>query len=174
MKRFILLLTVAVLICMMVVPAAARPKKSTLGIGTYAMIFDYNGIARDDFTGFTIFGSTALSRNLVFRGGIYAAEHTDFSSITDAGVDLQILFGKNLSRRGFKFYAGLNYFSETIEIGDFLENDYSGVGLVLGLGYNFRNMSIDWWGNGRNPDSYNNLLNLDTVGAGSLAVSLRF
>jgi hypothetical protein len=174
MKRFLLLLTVAVLICMMVVPAAARPKKSSLGIGSHLMIFNYISGAEDEFSGINIFGSTAISRNLVFRGGIYAAEHTDFSSITNAGVDLQLLFGKNLSRRGFKIYAGLNYFSETIEIENLIETDYSGIGLILGLGYNFRNMSIDWWGNGRDPDSYDNLPTLDTVGAGCISASIRF
>ena len=176
MKRFLLLLTVAVLICMMVVPAAARPKSSSLGIGTYLMSFNHVGGAKSEYSGINIFGSTAISRNLVFRGGIYAAEHTDCSNLTNAGIDLQILFGKNLSRQGFKFYAGLNYFSETVEVEGLAgsESEYSGAGLILGLGYNFRNMSIDWWGNGRNPDSYEDLPTLDTVGAGCISASIRF
>jgi len=175
MKRFLLLLTVAVLVMLMAMPATSAPRKSTLGIGTYVVQFDSDGY-KDNFVGLGLSASTAISRNAVIRGVIYGTEHEDISDFTAAGIDVQILFGKNLSRPGFKFYAGLDYFMETLELDlgwGSEEEDYSGLGLILGRGYNFRNMSIDWYGCGRNPDAYDDL-NIDTVGAGSLAISMRF
>lgn len=175
MKRFLLLLTVVVLVCMMAMPAAAGPKKSTLGIGSYAVVIDSDGY-KDNFFGIGIFGSTAISRNLVLRAGIYGTAHEDYEDdFTLSGIDLQMLFGKNLARRGFKFYAGLDYFKETVEIdlgglGTF-EDDYSDLGLILGLGYNFRNVAIDWYGVGRSNEEYGDGVD---VGAGSLMISMRF
>jgi hypothetical protein len=176
MKRFILLLTVAVLVMLMAVPAIARPRTGTLGVGTYVVQFDSNGY-KDNFIGLGFSASTAISRNMVVRGVIYATEHEDMDDFTAVGVDAQLLFGKNLIRPGFKLYAGLDYFMETLELdlGEWGsdEEDYSGLGLILGLGYNFRNMSIDWYGCARNPDAYDGF-DLDTVGAGSLMISMRF
>lgn len=108
-----------------------------------------------------------------FTGYTVSYEYDDQETFD--GYDLQLLLTTNARRTGFKFYLGGAYFMETYAYPPLaVEERFSGGGLVLGLGYHWRRVSLDWYGVGRAAEDYRLSGQDYAVGTGSLALGLRF
>lgn len=72
-----------------------------------------------------------------------------------SGYDTQLLLGSNLKSEGFKFYAAIGVFSESMTVsgvrGDL---DFNGGQFGVGLGYNWPSVSLDYSINVRSADDY--------------------
>lgn len=138
-------------------------KPFSLGLGTYVSIIDYadQSIAEDDFSGFSLSLGYTISNNFALRGTYFSLEHNDFSELESKGIDILAHFGTGLAKQGFKAYIGGGFFKDTIESSSFSEN-FSGLQLNGGIGYNWESVSLDLVLGIRDPSDYE-----DSVNAGS-------
>lgn len=161
-----------------------QEKKFAIGIGTYVLKLAYDDPAAegdDDFSGFAISASYAFTDNVAVKGAYYSLEHDDFSEIDVTGLDLAVVAGTGLATHGFKIYGGGGFFKETLEVSGFSgDEDFSGLQLVGGLGYNWDVISLDFSLAIRDADDYTDFINSVggtgdvTAVAGTLTVSARF
>jgi len=121
----------------------AQPIKHwSIGGGTYALIIDHEELGDDDFAGFTLSSTYAVSDSFSINGQYYSLEHNDFSYLDVSGVDISAYYGTGLSSKGFKAYVGAGVYSETLDL-EGMEEDFSGVQLRGGFGYNWEAISLD-------------------------------
>jgi len=159
-------------------PPPRRPARSeadnTLTLGSYGL--SISGPLQDDrYPGGAVGYQRALGDHLAVRLTGYALRYEYNDQETFDGYDVQLLLTTNARRSGFKLYLGGAYFSETYAAPSLgVKERFSGGGLVLGLGYNWRRMSLDWYGVGRFAEAYRLSPQEYAVGAGSLALGLRF
>lgn len=162
--------------------AEGEQKRFSVGVGTYALVIGYDDpfIENDDLSGIGISASYAFSDNFGIRGEYYSLDHDDFSAIDDTGIDLVAYGGTGLATRGFKAYIGGGIFSETWELSGF-EEDFSGLQINGGIGYNWDAVALDFVLGIRDPGDYedfiqrNLLISVDAaVVSGSLLLSARF
>ena len=156
--------------------------KHSIGIGSYALTItnDHPYYEDDNLSGFAFFGTSAFTHNIALRYGLFFLEHDDFSEINDNGFEIQVLFGNNFDLAGFKIYGGVGFFSETWEYSNFSE-DFSGLQLSGGLGYNWKRVALDYWFSIRQADDYEAFIE-DAIGesiemaavSGCLLLSFRF
>ncbi len=157
----------------------ARKAYSLVGIGTYAAVVDNpSPFADDKLYGFSLTGTLGLGPSLAVRGNLYFTEHDDVSGLDNNGLDAQLLFGGGMNRYGFKYYGIVGLFSETWDSGA-AEHDFSGLELGFGIGYDWRRISLDWWGVWRDPGDYEDLVRSATgvavdLNAASGALMLTF
>lgn len=155
-------------------------KKFTIGIGTYALNLSYNNSTDDEFSGFGISASYAFTDQFAVRGEYYSLDHDDFSALEASGIDLVAYLGTGLATQGFKAYIGGGLFSETWEIAGF-EEDFSGLQLNGGIGYNWDVIALDFVLGIRDASEYEDFI-MRTIGvntdatavSGSLILSARF
>lgn len=154
------------------------PKHWQIGLGIYNSAISYNNTSDDEFSGGAISATYATSDNLAFRGTIFSLEHDDFSDIESSGYDLVIYGGTGLLTQGFKIYGGGGLFKDTWEFFGFKEN-FSGLQLNGGLGYNWDAVAIDFVIGIRSVSDYDDLANdfgstVDAAVSSNLSVSFRF
>ena len=162
--------------------AADEDKHLQIGIGTYALTvaYDEDNFADDDFSGTAFSLVYASTDQLAFRGAFYSVEHDDFSALEADGFDLSLVVGVGLLNQGFKIYGGGGIFNETWDLGG-AEEDFSGLQITGGIGYNWNNVALDFVLSIRDPSDYENFIEdifpIDVdpaVVTGSLMVSIRF
>lgn len=154
------------------------PKHWQVGLGFYSTAISYETTSDDKFSGGAISGTYAVSDNLAFRGTIFSLENDDFSEFESSGFDLVVYGGMGLLTQGFKIYGGGGLFKDTWEIFGF-EEDFSGLQLSGGLGYNWEAVAIDFVIGIRDVSDYDDFVS--TVGStaeaavsSNLSVSFRF
>ncbi len=157
-------------------------KKFNIGIGSYALVVGYDdGSFKDDeLSGFGLSGTYAFTDHFAIRGIYYSLEHDDVSGLDNKGIDLVGYFGTGLATHGFKAYIGGGVFSETWEF-SVVEEDFSGLQINGGLGYNWDVVALDFVLAIRDPGDYENFINrtlftnVDAAAiSGSLMLSARF
>jgi hypothetical protein len=157
-------------------------KKFTVGIGTYALNIAYDNApagSDDELSGFGLSASYAFADVFGIRGELYSLNHDDFSNIDDSGIDIVAYIGTNLAKQGFKAYIGGGLFNETWKFGP-TEEDFNGLQLSGGIGYNWDVVALDFVLGIRDPSDYEDLLqsigiSTDAAAAsGSLILSGRF
>jgi len=162
--------------------AEGEEKKFNIGIGTYALKIAYDDafLVDDDLSGVGITASYAFTDHFAIRGGYYSLDHDDFSAIDDTGIDLVAYFGTGLATHGFKAYIGGGIFNETWKLSVF-EEDFSGLQINGGIGYNWNVVALDFVLGIRDPGDYEDfirrtlLINVDAAAiSGSLILSARF
>ncbi len=163
--------------------AEETQKKFTIGLGTYALNISYDNAlvgTDDELSGLGLSASYAFSNQFAVRGEYYSLEHNDFSIIDVTGIDLVAYIGTRLATQGFKAYIGGGIYSETWEVGP-IEEDFSGVQLNGGIGYNWDVVALDLALGIRDTNDYtdfiikNRGINTDaTAISGSLILSARF
>jgi len=161
-----------------------QEKKFSIGLGTYALILAYSDPAMgsdDEFSGLALNAAYAFNDNVAVKGAYYSLEHDDFSELEATGLDFSVVAGTGLATQGFKIYGGGGLFKETWEVSGFSgDEDFSGLQLVGGLGYNWDVIAIDLSVALRNTDDYVDLLaSIGGTGdvtavAGAFTVSARF
>ncbi|KGJ92193.1 outer membrane beta-barrel protein [Thalassotalea sp. ND16A] len=120
-------------------------KHWNVGVGTYALVIDDEDEGDDDFTGFGLSATYAFSDKVAIRGEYYSLEHDDESKLEVSGFDLVAYYGTNLMSPGFKAYIGGGVYSESLEYSSFdVDEDFSGVQLNGGIGYNWEMVSLDF------------------------------
>lgn len=142
----------------------------------YNSIVSYDVGADDEFSGGAIAVTYAASNNLAFRGAIFSLEHDDLSELESSGYDLVVYGGTGLIAQGFKVYGGVGVFKDTWEFFD-VEEDFSGLQLSGGLGYNWDAVALDFVIGIRDVgDLATSVLGVsaDTAISGNLSVSFRF
>lgn len=152
-------------------------KKWNVGISTYAITIDAAAYGDDQFAGYSLSGGYSFSDNVALRGQYYSTEHDIDSSLELSGLDLNVYVGTGLASEGFKAYAGLGVYSETLESSYFqVEEDFSGVQLSGGIGYNWESVSLDFALAIRSTGDYEDFgTGADTSAvAGSLILAYRF
>lgn len=154
------------------------PKHWQVGLGIYNSTISYNNTFDDEFSGGAIAVTYAMSDNLAFRGTIFSLEHDDFSDIESSGYDLVVYGGTGLLTQGFKIYGGGGLFKDTWEFFGFKEN-FSGLQLNGGLGYNWDAVAVDFVIGIRSVSDYDDLANdfgstVDAAVSSNLSVSFRF
>ena len=158
-------------------------KKLNIGIGTYSLSIAYDNSlvgSDDELGGFGLSALYAFTNNFAIRGEYYSLEHDDFSDLDVSGIDIVAYFGTNLASHGFKAYIGGGLFSETWESGP-VEEDFSGIQINGGIGYNWDVVALDFVLGIRDPSDYEDFV-LDVGGittdaaavSGSLILSARF
>jgi hypothetical protein len=128
---------------MVAAPAAADAARNQLAIGTYGLAVGYDDsrVEDDELGGITLSYQHTFEQ-VALRGNLYSLDHDDISGLDVGGAGLLILAGRNLADRGFKIYGGGGLYSETWEAGG-EETDIGGLQLTGGLGYNWREVSLD-------------------------------
>jgi len=132
---------------MLVLPgpaAAADGPRNQLSIGTYAIGVDYDDyrIPDDDLSGNAI-SYTHIFERVALRVNLYGTDHDDIPGLDVDGSEILLLGGSNLAGEGFKIYGGGGFFGETWESPS-EETDISGLELVGGLGYNWKEVAVDF------------------------------
>jgi hypothetical protein len=174
----------ALLILLIAVPLAAQAedlnKKFNIGLGTYALIITNDSSFFDDdrLTGFSVSGQYAISDMFALRAAYYALDHDDFSNIDDTGFDFVGYVGAGLMSEGFKIYGGGGIFTESWDTstGD---KSFNGLQLSGGIGYNWKNVGLDFVLALRQKDDYEDVLagsgvSINGAASGSLILSARF
>lgn len=143
------------------IQAEEMEKKFNVGIGTYALSISYDNAssgADDELGGLGLSASYSFTDKFSIRGGYYSLEHDDFSSLDATGMDLTAYFGTGLASQGFKAYIGGGIFSETWDANGF-EEDFSGLQLSGGIGYNWNVMALDFLIGIRDASDYEDFVN---------------
>jgi len=153
-------------------------KTWSLGIGPYASNIDSDEafVDDDEFSGVAITVGYALSDQFLLRGTYFSLEEDTFSEIESTGFDLLAYIGTGVATHGFKAYVGGGIFKEEIDFGGFSE-DFSGLQLSGGFGYNWDAVSLDLILGVRDPDDYEDAIGnaFDVaVVSSSLLFSARF
>ncbi len=117
-------------------------KQWSVGVGSYALVLEHDELGDDDFSGGALSVTYVFSNKLSINGQIYALEHDDVSAVEVSGFDMSVLYGTGLASEGFKAYIGVGLYNETFEFESF-EEDFSGVQISGGFGYNWDSVSLD-------------------------------
>src|SRR5690606_19419088 len=97
-----------------VVQAAADDKMFSVGGALYWIDIEATGLGEMEFSGGALVGTAAFNENVAVRGSIYNTKWDDDSALKLSGYDTQLLLGSNLKSEGFKFYAAIGVFSESM------------------------------------------------------------
>lgn len=151
-------------------------KHLNVGIGSYASTINVDGRYGDEdleFSGFSFSGSYNLNDNVAFRASYYSLEWDESSELESSGFDILAYYGTGLATEGFKAYIGGGLFTDTWE-GDGEEEDFSGLQLSGGIGYNWEVVALDLIVGIRSADDYADMIE-DFGGEGDVtAVSASF
>ena len=154
-----------------------------VGLASYATGVDYENefIADDAFSGLALFYTGAVNNNVAFRLGLFGGDYDgddlafDALGLTSAGYDASILLGGNLQNTGLKGYIGLGVFSEEWEDNGGGTEEFGGAQFILGVGYNFEALALDFWLAGRDASDYEEYFGATaTASSAGLMVSARF
>lgn len=158
----------------------SEDKHWQVGIGSYALTIEvddsYND-SEDDFVGGNFSVAYAFTDSFSVRGQFYALEHDDFSEIEVSGAEFNAYYGTGMLNEGFKAFIGGGFYTETLEF-ESVDEDFSGVQLSGGVGYNWEHVSLDFALSLRSVGDYADFADVDdddtTAAAGSLNLSYRF
>ena len=159
--------------------SAVVAKPLSVGIGTYASILatDDPFVSDSEFSGIALTVGYTISDQFLIRGTYFSLEDDDFSDIESSGIDLLGYLGTGLTGHGFKAYIGGGIFKDEIKISGFGSEDFSGLQLSGGFGYNWDSVSLDLIVGIRDSsdyeDSVNGLFDITAVSS-SLLLSARF
>ena len=178
MKIYRLVVLVSLLISSSLYAQSYDQKRLQVGFGVYNLTVNYNNSFDYEFSGTAISAAYAPTDNLSFRVSFYSLDNDDFSALESSGYDLVIYGGTGLATQGFKIYGGGGIYSDTWELNGF-EDDFSGVQLSGGLGYNWEVVALDFVIGIRSTSDYEDELSqigllVDTVTTSSLTLSMRF
>ena len=127
----------------------------------------------DEASGFQLGYSRDFNRNFGFRGSVYSLEHDDVAGVDVTGLDLSLVGG--LLGPGFNLFGGLGLFNEEWEGPTGASEDFSGLQLVGGIGYNWQQVGLDLVLGIRDPSDYEDFVNVDaTAVSASLNIGFRF
>ncbi|RCU49568.1 hypothetical protein EZV61_15515 [Corallincola luteus] len=174
---FILILAFAPFLANAESIAESETKQWSVGVGSYALIIDSDDYGDDTFEGYALSADYAINDNFAVRGNYYSLEHEDLSSLEIDGFELLGYFGTGLMTEGFKAYIGGGFFSENLDGPFGLDEDFSGLQLNGGLGYNWEYVALDFSLAVRDPSDYEDLGDDDddlTVVSGLLKIAFRF
>ncbi len=195
-RRFLSLLGVSVGLILLAQPTAAdadmdadaAEKRFKVGAGLKSLVVTNNVWGADDerLSGVELFftGSPPDLGWLGFNGNLYFLRHRGSNQLSDdvyaVGFEGEVQAGLNVAKEGFKVYGVIGFYAENWSNGDFDEN-FSGVHLGVGLGYNWRDVSLDVTFRGRTTRDYDNFLrdlygpNAEAAaGTASVTVGYRF
>jgi len=183
MNKYILAIVVLLVsLLSLTAQADGGQKKFNIGIGTYALVVGYDDdfFENDELSGIVISATYAFMDQFAIRGVYYSIDHDDVSGLDSQGVDLLGYFGTGLATHGFKAYIGGGIFSETWELSP-VEQDFSGLQINGGLGYNWDVVALDFVLAIRDPSDYEEFASRFTFRSvdaaaisGSLMLSARF
>jgi len=156
-------------------------KHFSVGVASYATTLraetDY-GSDDLDFGGFAVFGTGAINDNVGFRLTYADQDSDDDSDLESTAVEGSLIAGTGLATSGFKAYGSVGFFSETWEVSGFSgEEDFSGLMLGAGIGYNWSPVSLELWVNLRDASDYEDFAGSGvdiTAASGGLGLSARF
>ena len=153
-------------------------KHWSLGLGTYALVVDDDESIDEEFTGYTLAATYAFQNNVAVKIQYYNIEHDDFSDVDVSGYDANIYFGTGLLNDGFKAYVGGGLYNETLEIDNLdFDEDFSGLQVSGGIGYNWKRVSLELAMNIRSIEDYEDFYGADDdiiAVSSSLLFSIRF
>ena len=170
-----LLLSVSFLSPSMAV-AGDDASRNSVGLSSYSTTVAYGGLrsASLDLNGYALFATRALDHHLAVRGGWFEQNHG--SGIKARGFDVQFLAGNNFDHNGLKFFGGVGYTQERWNWSDGNAR-LEAPQVTLGVGYNWSDVSVEWWGSVRSSNQYDKLAQTPAPAAataGSLLISYRF
>lgn len=182
MKKLTLLITL--LLALSVTPAMANTSQSniddgknyTFSVGSYARTFA-NDYTDESFIGYALSGTAVFAEFEHFDFASHATlsflENENMSSFESSGAEVNVLLGQNLTQVGFKWYAGVGFFSESWELTG-SSSDFSGAQVAGGVGYNTKNVTFDLYLNVRPKSAYEDISGLDSVTSAMFSIGLRF
>lgn len=173
----------------------AEPMKhANIGLASFASAVGYtvdDGYDEDTetegFSGPSVFITGAINDHVAIRANYAMQSHEDESWDLDS-FEGSVLLGTGLATNGFKAYGSVGFFNETLEVsysGNDYEEDFSGLALGGGIGYNWSWVSLEFWLSVRDSSQYQDFLddvyrysNEDADDAlamtGGLGLSVRF
>lgn len=129
----------------------------SLGASTFALAQNISdGFTETDltFTGLQLVGAMSVSDNVQAQLSIYGASEADYDDLTVSGNSIRMNFGKGFQLKGFKAYATVGYFNESLEDATSESDGISGFEFGGAIGYNFDAVSLDYGITIRNSDGY--------------------
>jgi hypothetical protein len=160
--------------------ASAQASEFSLGLSSFGVIVNNEDPYDDDqLFGGAIVGTYAFNDQLAVRGILFSTTHNDDDELTNAGLEAHVLYGRNLTQAGFRYYGLGGFFSETWDM-EIIEPEFSGLTLGFGIGYAWEKVALDWWGAWRAPSDYQDFIddfvddNDVTAASGALSLSYRF
>ena len=157
--------------------ADTQERKFSVGLTSYATTIDFPQ-GEDDASGIAVTAMGAFNPvglgHIGFIANYAVMEHDTFSMIDITSIDASLIWGRNLTLPGFKFYVGGGFFSEKWKAGNFNQT-FSGGQLTGGIGYNFDRVGLDLFVNARSGDSYEVMgTKADSAASAGLSISYRF
>ncbi len=151
-------------------------KQWSVGVSSYVISIDDADYGDDTFEGYSFSAGYAFSDSLAVRGQFYSTEHELTSDLELSGIDVNVFYGTGLATEGFKAYVGVGFYSETLKETYYeIDEDFSGVQLSGGIGYNWDSLSLELAIALRSTGDYEDLSESDmAAAAGSLILSYRF
>ena len=158
--------------------ANAKPDKTkhwNIGAGTSALAIDWDGMKGDTFSGFALSTVYAFDDNFAIKGQYYQLNKKIRSGFDVSGVEATAYYGTGLATQGFKAYLGGGFYLENIDFYN-LEDDIWGTQITGGIGYNWRNISLELSLNVRSTGDYEDFSGYNDVTtlSSSLILSYRF
>lgn len=167
---------------------AEKEKHFSVGIASFATVvnveaYAYNGynlyyVDEDlEFSGFSIFGTAAINDNVGFRLAYADQSNDDDSDFELTAIEGSLIAGTGLTTTGFKAYGSAGFFNESLEVkGLSGEEDFNGLMLGAGIGYNWNPVSLEFWFHVRDASDYEDSFGDAEVVAvsGGLGLSARF
>lgn len=158
--------------------ASDQPKHFTIGLASFAtsVAYDTNwGTETETFAGPAFFASAAVNDNVAFRLTYARQKHEDASALKLDAMELSLLAGMGMANAGLKVYGSLGLFSEALKLSGFEDDEFSGLMLGAGIGYNWNPIALEFWLNIRDTSDYEDISGVDVVAlSGGLGLSARF
>ena len=165
------------------VPAQAEAqRKNEIFVGRYDARVEYEdrSLAEERAKGFQVGYFRRFGEIFGVKASYFLLDNEVSSKFDVSGYDVSLLYGA--LGQGFNMFGGLGYFSETREGGYWGgDGNFSGLQFVVGAGYKWERIGLDFTFKSRDPSDYERAVNassnIDTQASaysGSLNIGYRF
>lgn len=159
---------------------AEEERNFSVGVTTSGLTLATDGFEDDEASGLGVTASAYFQDTGRFQLGGRATlafmEHDDLSGLDVTTFDASLLWGQGFNAEGFKWYLSGGIFNDkwSYDVTSFSEN-FNGLQLGGGIGYNWDRIALDGWLTARNTSSYKFYdLTPESVITGGISLSYRF
>lgn len=169
------LVLAAALVSVPAIAPAQQPEEKkhfSVGLVSFASSLGYNRnegygevTETETFSGPGVFFTGAINDNFAMRLTRARQEHETDASYELTATEGSVLLGTGLATEGLRAYGSVGFYNETLEYEGYYsgEEDFSGLALGGGIGYNWRPITLEFWLSAREASDYENFLERSNV-----------